>query len=56
MPRRTPDFKRILAYPGRRDAGLENEKSAAAHAALGFAGVGRIRCFRKALKEHPGGP
>lgn len=31
------------------DALLENEVSAAAHEALGFAEVERIRCFRKAL-------
>ena len=31
------------------DALLENEISAAAHGALGFAEVERIRCFRKAL-------
>jgi aminoglycoside 6'-N-acetyltransferase I len=31
------------------DAECSNEASAAAHAALGFAEVGHIRCFRKAL-------
>jgi aminoglycoside 6'-N-acetyltransferase I len=31
------------------DTEIENDASAAAHAALGFAEVERIRCFRKAL-------
>ncbi len=31
------------------DAELENEASAAAHHALGFEEVERIRCFRKSL-------
>jgi len=31
------------------DAEEDNEPSAAAHRALGFAEVGRIRCFRKGL-------
>jgi len=31
------------------DAELTNDASAAAHTALGFTEVGRIRCFRKAL-------
>lgn len=33
------------------DADLDNEKSAVAHAAIGFAEVARIRCFRKALRK-----
>jgi aminoglycoside 6'-N-acetyltransferase I len=32
------------------DAEADNEESAAAHRALGFAEVGLIRCFRKDLK------
>jgi aminoglycoside 6'-N-acetyltransferase I len=33
------------------DADLDNEESAVAHAAIGFAEVARVRCFRKTLRK-----
>ena len=35
------------------DAEADNEASALAHRALGFAEVGLVRCFRKALSSRP---
>lgn len=38
------------------DALIDNEVSAAAHRALGFAETVQIRCFLKSLRESSGGP